>query len=309
MWIIKREVMLKKSFLFIFSLLAVLQMNAQELNFSVSVQAPNLNTTDPRVIKIMEAQIQEFLNSTKWTNDEFAPEERIEGNLLIAITKEEGSNGFTADFSVQSIRPLFNSTQKTTLLNYREEVSFTYIENQPIRNSQDQFFDNLSSVLTFYAYIVIGMDYDSFSRLGGEKYFNIVNNMILSLPSSVQLSSGWSPGDGNRKRSRYWMVENILSPRLKDFRESMYIYHRKGLDIMYDDPGKGKAVVLSSLKAIQKANNSYPNSMIIQMFSDSKHDEVLEIFLAGDRAEKAIVYDIMVEVDPYRTATFVPLRK
>ncbi len=299
--------MLKKSLFFIFSILAVISLDAQELNFSVTVQAPNLNTTDPRVLTIMESQIQEFLNTTKWTNDEFEPEERIEGNLLIAITAEDGTN-FTADFSVQSIRPIFNSTQKTTLLNYREEASFAYIENQPIRNSQDQYFDNLSALLTFYAYIAIGMDYDTFSKYGGEPYYDIANNMILSLPSNVQLTPGWSPGDGNRKRSRYWMVENLLSPRLKGFRESMYTYHRKGIDSMHDDPGKGKAIVLSALKSIQRANQSYPNAMIIQMFSDSKHDEVIEIFLVADRPEKVVVYDIMVEVDPFRTATFLPLR-
>jgi hypothetical protein len=301
--------MIKNVFLFILAVLASFSTNAQELNFSVSIQAPNLNTTDPRVISLMESQIQEFLNTTQWTSDDFSPEERIEGNLLIAISKDDGSNGFTADFTIQSIRPIFNSTQKTTLLNYKEEVSFTYIENQPIRNSEEKYFDNLSSVLTFYAYMAIGMDYDSFSKYGGEKYFNIVNTMILSLPSNVQLSAGWSPSGGNRKRSRYWMVENVLNPRLRSMREAIYTYHRKGLDIMHDDPAKGKAIVLSALKSIERANESYPNAMFVQMFSDSKHDEILEIYLAADRAEKNVVYDIMIGIDPYRTAIFLPLRK
>ncbi len=301
--------MVQKLLFFTFLLISGLSVSGQELNFSVSVQAPNLNVIDPRVITIMENQIQEFLNTTKWTNDDFAPEERIQGNLLIAITNDDNSNNFSADLTIQSIRPIFNSTQKTTLLNYKDEISFTYIENQPIRNSEEKFFDNLSSILTFYAYMIIGMDYDTFSKYGGEKYFNIVNNMILSLPSNVQLSSGWSPADGNRKRSKYWMVENLLSPRMKGYREAMYTYHRKGLDVMHEDPSKGKAIVLSTLKSIQRANQSYPNSMIIQMFSDSKHDEVIQIFLVAERPEKNIVYNIMVEVDPYRTATFSTLRK
>jgi len=301
--------MIKNILVFVLMLLAGIQMNAQELNISVSVLAPNLNTADPRVIKTMETEIQEFLNTTKWTNDDFEPEERIQGNLLIAITKDDGSNNFNADFTIQAIRPIFNSTQKTTLLNYKEEAAFTYIENQPIRNSEEKYFDNLSAILTFYAYTIIGMDYDSFSKYGGEKYFNIVNNMILSLPSNVQLSAGWSPGGGNKKRSRYWMIENILSPRLKTMREALYTYHRKGLDIMHEDPSKGKAVVLSALKSIQRANDSYPNAMYIQMFSDSKHDEILEIYLAAERAEKNVVYDIMVGIDPYRTASFQPLRR
>ncbi len=301
--------MTKNIFVFVLMLLTVVQISGQELNISVSVQAPNLNTTDPRVITLMEAEIQEFLNSTKWTNDDFETEERIEGNLLIAITNEDGNNSFTADFTIQSIRPIFNSTQKTTLLNYKESASFTYIENQPIRNSEEKYFDNLSALLTFYAYTIIGMDYDSFSKYGGEKYFSIVNNMILSLPSDVQLSAGWSPGGGNRKRSRYWMVENILNPRLKTMREALYTYHRKGLDIMHEDPAKGKAIMLSALKSIQRASESYPNAMYVQMFSDSKHDEILEIYLAADRAEKIVVYDIMVGIDPYRTAVFQPLRR
>lgn len=296
------------SLILIFSLIG--SLTAQELNISVTVEAPQLNTTDPRVIKLMEKEIEEFLNTTRWTDDEFEPEERIEGNLLIAISGENGANNFTSDFTIQAIRPIFQSSNKTKLLNYKDPgVSFSYIDNQPIRNSEEKYFDNLSSILTFYANLIIGLDYDSFSKYGGEKYFTIANNLIQSLPSNVQTTRGWSPADGNKKRSRYWMLENILNPRLKVYREAMYTYHRKGLDIMHEDMGKGKAIVMSSLKTIERANDAYPNAMIIQMFSDSKNDELLEIFIPSERAEKIKVYDILVAIDPYRAGKYNKLRR
>lgn len=283
---------------------------AQELNISVTVAAPNLSINDPKVLKTMENDIQEFLNTTKWTNDEFLPEERIEGNLQIVIIAENGPNNFVADITIQSIRPVYKSTYKSKLLNYKDESNtITYIENQPIRNSEEKYFDNLSSILTFYAYVIIGLDYDSFSKLGGEQYFNIANNLIQSLPSGVSQSGGWSPANGIKKRSRYWMIENIFNPRLRSMREAYYSYHRKGLDMMFDDPGRGKAVMLSSLKTIEQASEAYPNAMLVQMFSDSKNDEVVDIFLAADRAEKVKVYDIMATIDPYRAGKFSVLKR
>lgn len=284
---------------------------SQELNISVTVQAPNSSITDPRVFKTMESQIEEFLNTTQWTTDEFEPEERIEGNLLITVTREIDASNFIADFTIQSIRPVFNSTYRSKLLNYKDPgISFTYIENQPIQNSSQKYFDNLSSVLTFYAYVILGLDYDTFSKLGGEKYYSIANNMIQALPSNVALSGGWSPAQGvATKRGRYYIIENVFNPRMRGMREAMYIYHRKGLDAMYEDVGKGKAVLLSALKSVEKANNAYPNSMMVQLFTDSKNDELIEIFLGADRAEKLRVYDILVSIDPYRASKFAVLKQ
>ncbi|MDA9773858.1 DUF4835 family protein [Saprospiraceae bacterium] len=289
-------------------LLGIGKTYAQELNFSVAVKAPQLNTTDERVIKTLEKEIEEFLNNTKWTDDDFEDEERIEGNLLITITRENGANNFVSDFTIQSIRPVFNSEYKTQLLNYKDEgYNFSYQENQPIRNSSEKYFDNLSTILTFYAYVVLGLDYDSFSKLGGQPYFEIANNIITSLPSSLSNSGQWAK-TSNRK-SRFWLMENITSPRLRTMREALYSFHRRGLDAMSEDAGKGKAVILSSLKVIQKANTTYPNSMLVRMFGDCKNEEVVEVFQIADRAEKLLVYEIMVGIDPYRTNKYNALKR
>lgn len=295
----------------IITLVASISLRAQELNISVTViTTQSITNTDPKVFKTLENEVKDFLNSTKWTSDEFEIEERIEGNLLITINEEIGTNNFTGDFTFQSIRPVFNSSYKTKLLNYVDEgINFSYIENQPIRNSLDNYFDNLSSVLSFYAIVMIGLDYDSFSKFGGDPYFTIANNLISQLPSTIASSGGWSPATGNSKRGRYWLMENIFSPRLRPLREAMYFYHLKGLDIMFEDVGKGRAVMISALKLIDKANKTYPNSMLVQMFSDSKNDEIVNIFLGNDRAESKQVYDIMVAVDPYRTGKFNQLLK
>lgn len=280
---------------------------AQELNFSVVVSAPQLGITDPKVIKTLEKEAQEFLNTTKWTSDEFEDEERIEGNLLITITKENAANSFVADFTIQSIRPVFNSTYKTKLINYKDAgYSFNYVENQPIRNSEEKYFDNLSTILTFYANVVLGLDYDSFSKFGGEPYFEKANYIVQSLPTNLVNSGNWAKT--TNKISRFWLMENIYNPRMRAFREAMYTYHRRGLDVMWEDAGKGKAVILSAMKNLEKVNESYPNSMLIRMFSDSKNSEITEVFQVGDRAEKLKVYEIMVVLDPYRANQYNVLR-
>ncbi len=291
-----------------FLLMINVSMFAQELNFSVSVQVAQLQTTDERVLKAMEKEIEEFLNTTRWTQDEFEDEERIEGNLLIAIVSENGANNFVADFTIQSIRPVFNSSYKTKLLNYKDEgIAFSYLENQPIRNSSEKYFDNLSTILTFYAYVVLGLDYDSFSKLGGQPYFDIANDIITSLPSNLVNAGGWAKT--SNRISRFWLMENITNPRLRAMREAMYTFHRRGLDVMWEDAGKGKAVILSSLKVVEKAHQTYPNTMMVRLFGDSKNQEIVEIFQIADRAEKLRVYEIMVGIDPYRTGTYNVLKR
>lgn len=291
-----------------FAVMSLSSVFSQELNFTVSVQVAQLNTTDERVLKSLEKEIEEFLNTTRWTQDEFEDEERIEGNLLIAITSENGANNFVADFTIQSIRPIFNSSYKTKLLNYKDEgIAFTYLENQPILNSSEKYFDNLSTILTFYAYVVLGLDYDSFSKLGGQPYFDIANNIVNSLPSNLINSGGWAKT--SNRISRFWLMENIANPRLRPMREAMYTFHRRGLDVMWEDAGKGKAVVLSALKVVEKAHQTYPNTMYVRLFGDSKNQEVVEIFQIGERAEKLRVYEIMVGIDPYRTGKYNVLKR
>lgn len=298
---------MRKVYIFFF-LLFFVNGFSQELNVNVSVEAPNINLVDPKVFQTMERDLTEFFNNQQWTNDEFLPEERIEASMVVAITSEVSETEFRADIIIQSIRPVFNSSYKTKVINYREkDAVITYIQNQPIQNSKEKYFDNLSSIMTFYAYTILGFDYDTFAPKGGEKYFRIAQDVVNSIPGAVaDADPSWK--DNSRKRGRYWLVENLFNPRMRIMRDALYTYHLKGLDIMYEDDGKGKAVMLTALRDIEKVNNNYPNAMLTQMFSDSKNEEIVDVFIVSDKGTKLKVLNHMIAIDPYRSSSYGKLK-
>jgi len=165
----------------------------------------------------------------------------------------------------------------------------------------------LSAILTYYAYVIIGFDYDSFSPFGGDNYFQIANNIVASIPPNVSSSDkAWV--SLNSQRNRYWLVENLLNPRVRPYRRAYYEYHRQGLDIMNNDAEKAKLVMLASLKTVGDVNKSYPDSMILQMFTDSKKQEVMDIFVPAARGDRLKVYDIMTKLSPSQVSEFSDLR-
>ena len=201
--------------LFLISLLSTITLG-QELNIDVQVNAPRLVNADPRIFVTLEKQITEFLNNTKWTDDDYEDYERIEGSLNVTITADQNATNFTADFFFQSIRPIYNSNYKSPLLNLVDSgVSFTYNEAQPIENNTNVYVDQLSSILTYYAYMMIAFDYDSFSPLGGDPYFNLAQDVVNSIPSDNRTaSSGWQT-NGNRF-NKYWSCLLYTSPSPRD---------------------------------------------------------------------------------------------
>ena len=301
--------MLKHLSVLILVILAYTSVQAQELKMDVKVNyAQQLKLADPSLLKQMETSISEFFNNNKWTDNNYENAEKIECNLLINIKEELGANSFQADFRIQSVRPVFNSNYNSQLLNYIDKnVRFGYQDFQPIENSSTTFVDNLSSILTFYAYAIIGFDQDTFSANGGDDSFKVAQNIVNNIPSSV--SSGdvaWSALGS--ERNRYWLVENLLSPKSSEYREAMYEYHRQGIDLMSKDVDRGRLVIMNSINLVDRAYKAFPRSMIIQMFSDSKRDEIIEIFRVAEKAQKRRVYDIMVAIDPARADQYSPLK-
>lgn len=285
-------------------LLPGLFVQAQELNATVRVNTQKLQTVDPRVFETLEQTLVEFLNSQKWTNDIFELEERINCNVLLTIQEERSPTSFKADLAIQASRPVFGTTYETALLNHIDkDVTFTYEQFQPLQFSQNNFNDNLSAVLSFYAYIILGMDYDSFSPLGGEPYFQVAQQILNSVPQAEAAANpGWRSLDGNR--NRYWMIENILSPRVRPYRQAMYEYHRQSLDIMADDVNTGRGLMVNALSQVGDVNQTYPNSMIVQMFVNAKSQEVVEIFKKGTRQEQDQVIQIMSKIDPTNASRY-----
>ena len=186
-----------------------------------------------------------------------------------------------------------------------QDLEFSYEQYQPLEFSVNVFNDNLSSVLSFYAYIILGMDFDSFSLYGGEPYFQIAQDILNSTPQNG-VFRGWRSMDGNQ--NRFWMIENILSPRVRPYRETMYNYHRYGLDVMAENPDQGRAIITQYLDNIQDVYQNYPNSMILQMFLNSKSKEIIEIFKRGISTEKDKAIRIMSRIDATNASEYRQIR-
>ena len=217
----------------------------------------------------------------------------------INIVSDDSRNTFEANVQMQVTRPVYASTYKTVLLTFLDKgVKFNYEPFQPLQKTTNNFVNGISSLFSFYAYMIIGMDYDSFEKMGGTNYYTIAQEIINVIPNQqAQAMSGWSPSENNNGRSRYWLLENLLNSRMVSFREGFYQYHRKGLDLMAEDPMNGRANILEALKKIRSSNEAYLNSFLVQIFCSTKRDEIIEIFKAAGRSERREVYEIMEEID------------
>jgi hypothetical protein len=288
------------------ALLAILNnAQAQELEFEVTINTPKNQIVDPKVFLDMKNQIESFVNGRKWTSDIFEQTERIKGNIQLTITEELSATSFQAEIAIQSVRPVYGSTIETALLTHNDAFAFTYEQFQPLEFADNLYNDHLTSVLSFYMYLVLGLDYDSFEPLGGDIYFQLAQNIINTIPSSVASSNpGWRPKDGNR--TRFTLLDNLLSPRAKEFRYAMYDYHVRGLDLMSKSIDLGRANIMKAMEGVQKVGKQIPNSFIVQVFFNTKRNEIVEIFREGTSSEKTDVVKICTSLDPanaikYRT--------
>lgn len=294
--------MLRKFFPSLLFIACATLLSAQgELNATVRVSTPQLQKNDRKVFDQLETALRDFLNNTKWTQEAFEPEERIECNFILTISEEQDNNVFKAELAVQATRPVYGSGYKTALISHLDkDVLFSYEQSQPIEFLADATDNqNLPALFAYYAYIILGLDYDSFSLYGGDPYFLTAQQIVTNIQnSSTNNTPGWRPADGGKNRNRYWVIENLLNPRVKPYRSAMYNYYRKGLDTFTSDMDKAKAVVLQSLEEIDKVNTAYFNSMIVQMFANAKKDEIVEMWKVAGRPQKERVIQIMTKIDP-----------
>lgn len=295
---------MRKLFPILIFLIAIGSLCAQELRTTVNINTPKLQNADPRVFETLKQSMEQFFNNTRWTEDDFEPEERIELQIQMTITVEESDTRFKADLLLQSSRPIYNSNVNTVIFTHVDrDVRFEYQQYQPLIFSQNAYNDNLTSILSFYAYIVLGMDYDTFSPLGGEPFYEIAQEILQTVPASAAAQNrGWRSRDGNR--NRYWLIENLLNPRIRPLRQVMYDYHRKGLDLMYKDPEAGRAAIAESLPLLDNVMRNYPNAMMLQVFANAKRDEIIEIFKNGEQQEKTKVKNTMIRIDPANAAAY-----
>jgi len=268
---------------------------AQELNCAVSINATQIQTSDAGIFKDMENAIEQFMNGRKWTNDTYKTHEKIVCNFLITITKMPAIGSFSASVQVQSARPVYNSSYTSLLFNFADrEWEFEYIESMPLEYNDNTFTSNLTSMLAYYAYLMIGLDYDSFSELGGTPYFQ----RALAVVNNAQQSNlpGWQAIGSNR--NRYWMVENLNNPQMTDLRKAIYNYHRLGLDTFESNPDESRQVILNGLREIKKVRDVNPNSILVVSFFDAKGKEIANIFSDGNIQVRRQAYDIVTAIDP-----------
>ncbi len=270
-------------------------LNAQELRCMVQVVAPSVQGTNRAVFETLQKTIMEFMNGQQWGNHKFKNEERIDCTILINIREMPSIDEFKGTFQIQSRRPVYNSSYNSQLINFMDQnLSFKYVEFEPFVYNESNIESNLVAILSYYAYIILGYDYDSFSLRGGTPYFQKAEHIVSMMQNSKE--SGWRSFDGTR--NRYWLTENLLNEQHAPLRSCYYEYHRKGLDLMAQKPEEGRSNILSALEQLTKVYRQRPNSFALSFFFDAKLEELINVFSEAPSMEKGKVITILSEVDP-----------
>lgn len=274
------------------------ESSAQEIQAKVTVNTPKLNRTDPALFRDLERDLNNFFNTQVFSNVEYETEERIKTTIILTIRDEIGGQTFTADLIVQAVRPVFNSSYETMLINYvDQDVRFEYAPGTILQFAESAYINNLSSIMSYWALVIIGLDYDSYKPLGGTEFYTKAQNLLNAVPNNVaEAVGGWRSIESDR--NRYWLVENLLNPKMEDYRLGMYRYHRNGLDIMHQNTAAGQQAVLNSIRIVKDAAKDYPNNMLVQMFSIAKSKEIINIMARANRTAQRETYELMSTIDP-----------
>lgn len=282
-----------------FALLLILPLVSisQELRCNVQINSQKITGTNRQMFQTLQTAIYEFMNNTNWTNHAYGQDERIECTIMLSLNEQIGSDEYKGTLQVQSRRPIFNTSYNSPMINFLDNnLHFRYLEFDKLEFSESSHMSNLTSILAFYAYMILGFDYDSFSYLGGTEYFQKAERIVNNAQNAQE--RGWKAYEGNRK-NRYWMVENVMNDKYRPLREVYYRYHRLGLDRMSDKVMEGRAEIAETITNIQKIFREKPDPYMfyIQLFFDAKSDELVNIFSESFPTEKSRVANILIEVD------------
>ena len=268
---------------------------AQEINFQLTVNSDLVNQTNQQIFRTLEQSINEFMNSRAWTNQERLNEEKLDCSMVLNLTGYNNTQ-FEGTLQVQIQRPVFNTNFKTPILNYLDkDISFTYQEYQPLFYNTSTYESHLISLLSFYAFISLGIEADTFEERGGSVFYGVAQQ-ILNLTNQNQ-KKGWNQADGNR--NRYWLIDNLSSNTFREYRTAMYGYHRLGLDIMIEDPLMAKQNIMSSIESLNRLFSRRPNAFLNQIFFDSKSDEIVDIFSDGPEVDFQKTLNLLNKIAPF----------
>ena len=295
-----------KYLIFFCLLIGSLSVHSQDLNARVQILAPQIANSNQRILDILEASIKDFLNNKRWSADALQPLERIDCNFVITITDWDGNSNFKAEAQIQSNRPIFNSSYSSTILNISDkDFGFTFSEGQPLDFSEQNYINNLSSLLAFYAYIITGMDYDTFSKFGGTPYFEKAQTVLDNAQAAP--NTGWKAFEN--LRNRFWIMENLMNKSFNPIRESLYTYHRDGMDVMAENQAKGRKAILSVIPQLQKIDRQKQGAILNQIFFSAKADELIKILSAAEPQDKVKAYNALSVIDPANILKYEILKK
>lgn len=296
--------MIAKSKLILTVLIIFISVNnlfAQELNCQISVQTPQIQASDKSIYEKLQTDLRDFMNNHKWTGDEFLNQERIECSIVITISERVSTDEFKANIQVSSRRPVYHSSYNTPMFNHQDnDYTFRYVQDQLIEFDEGNITSNLTAVLGYYAYIIIGLDYDSYSPLGGSLYFSKAQTIANN--SQNLADRGWKAYESSR--NRYWLVENLLNVSFRPLRDLLYTYHRQGLDKFEENIADSRLIVSESLKSLRKVYQDKPNSFLLQSFFTAKVDELVNIYTSAPTTEKNELIPILSQIDPAHSLNY-----
>ncbi len=295
--------------LYIALFLCIYTTRSQELNCRVIVNADRIQITERSIFQEMETAFSDFMNNTKWTEDEFRTHERINCNLILTLDPEASDPGigkFAASVQILSSRPVHNTSYESIVFNFADrDWVFEYVASQPLQYNDNSFINNITSLLAYYAYVILGFDYDTFSELGGDPYFQKAGRVVTNAQQTGY--PGWE--QFNSIRNRYWLSENVLNSQMAPIREALYEYHLQGLDIFQVNPDEARKNIFDGLKKVLNVNQARPRSILTISFMDAKTNELAQIFSEGDPAVRRNAYNLLVNIDPTKRDAFQDMIK
>lgn len=282
----------------------VFTIQAQELNCTVTVNSDKIPGSNKQIYTTLENVLSEFINQKRWTNLNYKPQERINCNLTLTLLEQNGDD-FRGNIQIQASRPVYNASYLTPVFNFKDDdFSFRYIEYETIQFNENVFESNLISIIAFYVYTILGMDADTFELNGGTAYFNEAQDILVQAQQSGY--AGWNQNDGTK--TRFVLIDNILSPTYSNFRSAMYNYHLHGLDVLVTDKKKAKEKIASAVRSLKTIYDIRPNAFLLRVFMDSKADEIVQLFSDGPRYETSELKEDLLKISPINAAKWNKLR-
>lgn len=295
-----RTASMRNLFVAIICFLTSISLGAQELNCVVTINSDQVGQTNQQIFKTLERSLNDFVNKNRWSNRVYKENERVNAQMFITITEYESSR-FKGNIQIQSSRPVFNTSYESPILNYKDnQLSFDYIEFQPLILNENNITSNLVGVVSFYTYMILGLDADTFSLEGGSDFYKKAQQ-IVTLAQSAGFS-GWAQTSG--ERSRFELVDNLLSNSYREYRIAMYNYHRKGLDVLADNNSTGKQVVAGTMRLLETMSGRHPNAFLIQTFFDAKSEEIQNVFSDGPKVDIVQLKQTLNKIAPLYSSTW-----